>query len=198
MYNQIIQFFEACYPFGYPLLACSIILLTAILFHCFARNKASDITQLDKAWKQQGEQGSFTNYCRIADNPLTEQVLFLANHKEQSDSQLQDQLETRLRLYIDTQRSGLTTISVITNIAPMLGILGTAWGLVDIFGIFGAPEAQAGIAMGISKALYTTIFGLAIAVPGVIALSSFERALERRAARIAKLFASILANRQQL
>lgn len=198
MYQQITQFFAACYPFGYPLLACSIILLTGIIFHCIARNSANEITRLKKAWDNQGTVGSFSDYCRMEHSPLAQEALFLAKHKTQSDSYLQEQLETRLRLYIDTQRSGLTTISVITNIAPMLGILGTAWGLVDIFGIFGAPEAQAGIAMGISKALYTTIFGLAIAVPGVIALSSFERALERRAARISALFAAILANRQQL
>ncbi len=194
MYNQIIQFFEACYPFGYPLLICSILMFTAILFHLMARNSAKQIQDLSHAWdkKKLGE------YCRSHNTPLMDEVLFIAQNKEQPDSYLQEQVETRLSLYIDTQRSGLTTISVITNIAPMLGILGTAWGLVDIFGIFGSPEAQAGIAMGISKALYTTIFGLAVAVPGVIALSAFERALERRAARISMLFAAILANRQQL
>ncbi len=198
MYNQIIQFFEACYPFGYPLLACSIIMLTAIIFHCIARNKASDISQLQAAWESKGAVGDFLNHCRSSNNALSQQVVFIAQHSEQNDSQVQEQVESRLKLYIDTQRCGLTAISVITNIAPMLGILGTAWGLVDIFGIFGSPEAQAGIAMGISKALYTTIFGLAVAVPGVIALSAFERALERRAARISVLFASILANRHQL
>ncbi len=194
MYNQIIQFFEACYPFGYPLLICSILMFTAILFHLMARNSAKQIQDLSHAWdkKKLGE------YCRSHNTPLLDEVLFIDQNKEQPDSYLQEQVETRLSLYIDTQRSGLTTISVITNIAPMLGILGTAWGLVDIFGIFGSPEAQAGIAMGISKALYTTIFGLAVAVPGVIALSAFERALERRAARISMLFAAILANRQQL
>jgi biopolymer transport protein ExbB len=107
---------------------------------------------------------------------------------------LEQQVEARLRCIIDHQRAGLSTISIITTIAPMLGILGTAWGLVDIFGVFGAPDAQDGIALGISKALYTTIFGLAIAVPGTIALSCFERALERRAARINKCFTDILAN----
>lgn len=79
----------------------------------------------------------------------------------------------------------------------MLGILGTAWGLVDIFGVFGTPEAQEGIALGISKALYTTIFGLAIAVPGIIALTGFERRLEHRAARINGAFTDCLARRNQ-
>ena len=107
---------------------------------------------------------------------------------------LEQQVEARLRCIIDSQRAGLATIGIITTIAPMLGILGTAWGLVDIFGVFGSPDAQEGIALGISKALYTTIFGLAIAVPGTIALSCFERAIERRAARINQCFTDLLAN----
>ena len=92
----------------------------------------------------------------------------------------------------------MSTIAVITNIAPMLGILGTAWGLVDIFGVFGTPGAQEGIALGISKALYTTIFGLAIAVPGIIAQTWFERALERQASRMNEDFTYLLANRHKL
>lgn len=107
-------------------------------------------------------------------------------------------MESRLQLFVDSQRAGMTTISVISNIAPMLGILGTAWGLVDIFGVFGTPGAEQGIALGISKALYTTIFGLAIAVPGIIATACFERRLERRAAIINKLFSTLLANRHKL
>lgn len=197
MTHQIIQFFEACDPFGYPLLACSIILLTAIIFHLLARDRATGIQTLKQRWES-NEPSTLRQYYKESTSPLAKELLFIASNKEESDQQLQEQVQSRLSLYIDTQRSGLTAISVITNIAPMLGILGTAWGLVDIFGIFGAPEAQEGIAMGISKALYTTIFGLAIAVPGVIALSCFERSLERRAARITALFASILAKRQQL
>lgn len=103
--------------------------------------------------------------------------------------------EARLAALVDSWRAGLPLISIITNIAPMLGILGTAWGLVDIFGVFGEPDAQAGIALGISKALYTTIFGLAIAVPGIIAQTCFERRLERRAARLNAQFCELLARR---
>lgn len=103
------------------------------------------------------------------------------------------QVEARLQRYVDNARAGMATVSVITNIAPMLGILGTAWGLVDIFGVFGTPGAEEGIALGISKALYTTIFGLAVAVPGIIALTCFERGLERKATVLSALFTDITA-----
>ena len=69
---------------------------------------------------------------------------------------------------------------------------------MDIFGVFGTAGAQEGIALGISKALYTTIFGLAIAVPGIIAQTLFERALERQATRMDEEFTHLLANRDKL
>jgi biopolymer transport protein ExbB/TolQ len=69
---------------------------------------------------------------------------------------------------------------------------------VDIFGVFDTPGAQEGIALGISKALYTTIFGLAIAVPGIIAQIYFERSLERQAAILNEHFSFLLAHRHSL
>ena len=190
MNETIRQFFAACHPFGLPLLTCSIIMLAAILYHLLFSSRHKCLPQLEAA------AGSIPPASVAQTFPQDElaQVLgFLCT--QPAGPALEQQVEARLRCIIDRQRAGLATISIITTIAPMLGILGTAWGLVDIFGVFGTPEAQDGIALGISKALYTTIFGLAIAVPGTIALSCFERALERRAARINQCFTDLLANR---
>lgn len=161
MQETLLRFFEACQPFGYPLLGCSVALVAAILYHAlFAYRDAAQLADIRRHAQETG-------------NAAT--------------------TEARLARLIDARRTGLSLISIITNIAPMLGILGTAWGLVDIFSVFGNPEAQEGISVGISKALYTTIFGLAIAVPGVIAQACFERRLERRAAQLNEEFTAILA-----
>lgn len=191
MHETIRQFFAACHPFGLPLLACSIIMLAAILYHLLFSRRHKSLPQLEAA----AHGGDCTSEAlqQLPANELAEVFRFICTSP--GSPALEHQVEARLRCIVDRQRAGLSTISVITTIAPMLGILGTAWGLVDIFGVFGAPDAQDGIALGISKALYTTIFGLAIAVPGTIALSCFERALERRAARINQCFTDLLANR---
>lgn len=176
MYDTIRHFFEACYPFGYPLLTCSVVLLAAVFYHLLfvSRPQAKAVAAL-AAGRGSGE---------LADVAREAQ-----EHGHEAAT------EARLARYVDQGRAGLALISIITDIAPMLGILGTAWGLVEIFGVFGAPEAQEGIALGISKALYTTIFGLAIAVPGIIARTYFERQLERRAALLNELFTALLARR---
>lgn len=196
MITTITQFLDACYPFGYPLLACSIILLAAIFYHLFftgsrrfLRKLAPNLQRMEEGVRS--AENALREQCMCASHPLANDVLFVMQHHEAAD--LTTRTEARLRLRVDAERAGMATISLITNIAPMLGILGTAWGLVDIFGVFGTPEAQQGIAMGISKALYTTIFGLAIAVPGVIAQTCFERALERRAAYTNEFFTRLLS-----
>lgn len=192
MTDTIRQFFDACHPFGYPLLACSVVLLAAILYHLFTTVKERDIRRLDTLLRQ--APAALPEHCATHATPLAREVAYALAEKDTPAPRI----ESRLRLLIDSQRAGMTTISIITNIAPMLGILGTAWGLVDIFGVFGTPQAGEGIALGISKALYTTIFGLAIAVPGIIALAYFERRLERNAALINELFTHLLFTRSGL
>ncbi len=199
MPDTALQFFDACQPFGYPLLTCSVLLLAAIFYHLLRARHGRKLDRLQRLWQHAVTEGcstSLLDFCRHSDAPLAAEILYIARHK--GDAELSPQVESRLRLLVDADRVGLSTISVITNIAPMLGILGTAWGLVAIFGVFGTPGAQEGIASGIATALYTTIFGLAIAVPGIIALTCFERALERRAARMNALFTELIANRNLL
>jgi len=65
--------------------------------------------------------------------------------------------------------NGLTLIGVLAAIAPLLGLLGTVWGMIATFesiAIFGNGNARA-MAGGISQALITTQTGLLIAIPGL-------------------------------
>lgn len=197
MPETIRQFLDACHPFGYPLLACSVLLTAAILYHLLfvGRSWHRTLAQIDFALQHPTDaEKALREYSLQHHDALTEVILSILNAAPEDF--MEKVTEARLIHAIDSGRSGLALISIITNIAPMLGILGTAWGLVDIFGVFGSAEAQAGIAIGISKALYTTIFGLAIAVPGVIAGTCFERRLENRAARINESFTTLLNSRQ--
>jgi biopolymer transport protein ExbB len=66
----------------------------------------------------------------------------------------------------------------------MLGLIGTASGLALMFrGKLDHSDTQQ-IALGIAEALNTTIFGLCVTVPCVIAQSVFARRLDRLSARL--------------
>jgi biopolymer transport protein ExbB len=63
----------------------------------------------------------------------------------------------------------LTTLGTIATVAPLLGLLGTVIGMVELFGAFtstGHDVAQ--FARGISVALYNTAGGIVVAVPSMI------------------------------
>ena len=80
-----------------------------------------------------------------------------------------------------TLSKNLAIIAVLASIAPLLGLLGTVFGMIETFNVisvFGTGNARA-MASGISIAMVTTQTGLVVAVPGL--LSSFL--LQRRAQR---------------
>ena len=64
-------------------------------------------------------------------------------------------------------------------LAPMLGLLGTVWGVLDAFADMGAAGTAtiATMAPAISSALVTTVVGLLIAIPGVALHSNLSSKL---------------------
>lgn len=61
-------------------------------------------------------------------------------------------------------------LNVLGNLGPLLGLLGTVWGMIEAFGSLGAGGGQAGageLAGGISKALVNTLLGLSLAIVGL-------------------------------
>ena len=76
----------------------------------------------------------------------------------------------------------LEYLSVIGNIAPMLGLLGTVTGMIDTFSQLGHPGAQAQHASGgIGLALTSTQYGMGLAIPAVV----WQWALANRAEQLA-------------
>jgi biopolymer transport protein ExbB len=68
----------------------------------------------------------------------------------------------------DLQRF-LTTLGTIASISPLLGLLGTVIGMVEIFAALTPANADpARLAYGISVALYNTAMGLIVAIPSMI------------------------------
>jgi biopolymer transport protein ExbB len=76
----------------------------------------------------------------------------------------------------------LPALSTVITAAPMLGILGTVTGIIDSFGLLGSAEAvrdTTAMAAGISEALYTTAFGLVIALVALFPYNIFRERADR-------------------
>ena len=94
-----------------------------------------------------------------AKNPFLKESLILAMDVRQR-SELQDALETKLRLRERDGEHDAKTLEVAGGFAPTIGVLGTVVGLIDILRQF---SSLATVANGIGIAFVSTIYGLALA-----------------------------------
>ena len=112
-------------------------------------------------------------------------------HRGKQRSEITHAVESAAREEILHLHSGLAVLDTVITVAPLLGLLGTASGLVTIFQGLGDNADNLAIAKGIAEALTTTIFGLAIAVPCVIAHGYFVRRVEWFTARLESLLSQL-------
>jgi len=88
----------------------------------------------------------------------------------------------------------LKPLVIVSNLAPLLGLLGTVWGLTIAFlsiasnSGLGKPEQ---LANGIAQALITTIGGLVVAIPALVAFYWLKAKVERLARRAEAVYAAM-------
>ena len=91
-----------------------------------------------------------------------------------------DRLVERTKRELESLRGFIATL---VAVAPLLGLLGTVIGMVEMFGSMQGPLSSGGestVAGGISTALVTTQLGLVIAAPGLVASYFLGRQQIRR------------------
>ena len=93
-----------------------------------------------------------------------------AHDSRLGEAALRDSFETAGRAALHRLERYLNTLGTIASAAPLLGLLGTVIGMIEIFGAqpAGAGGNPAQLAHGISVALYNTAFGLLIAIPSLM------------------------------
>lgn len=90
-------------------------------------------------------------------------------------------------------------LSVISTLAPMLGLMGTVWGMILAFMEFEqkANPQISELAPGIYKALVTTLQGLAVAIPSIGALAFFRRRIDDLAMESTLMAGQVFADQRR-
>lgn len=90
----------------------------------------------------------------------------------------------------------LEYLAVISTVAPMLGLMGTVWGMILAFMEFErkANPQVSELAPGVYKALVTTLFGLVVAVPAISAFAFFRNRIDELVAQSALLAEHVFAD----
>ena len=93
---------------------------------------------------------------------------------------IMESIRTEIALAFSPLQKGMTTIENIASISPLLGLLGTVFGIFNAFSVIavsGLSDAGA-FATGIKLALITTVIGLVVAIPHVIAFNYLNASME--------------------
>lgn len=76
----------------------------------------------------------------------------------------------------------LSYLAMLANIATMVGLLGTVWGMVAAFMVIAQSDTSpkpSDLAKGVSQALVTTVWGLLQAIPAIVAHTILKNRISR-------------------
>ena len=194
--DNFIQKFSALQPpltykqagvFIYPLSICLLITVFVIAERTYSlRSGLTFPRKVEKALRS----GEFPNK-NWGRRSAAERISLIATQEKPS----QEALISYSRLEVAAMEKGLFLLEIVVAGAPLIGLLGTATGLVQVFssmptsGLSGGAEV---FSEGIALALLTTIIGLAIAIPALIGHAYLIRIVDKRAASIDWLTARLI------
>lgn len=168
----------------WPILLCSLLVVGISLERFWTLNpaKLAPKTLLAQVWSWvKNNQLDATKLRELKQSSPLGQILAagLSNSKHGRDV-MKESIEEAANQVIHQLERYLSTLSVIANIAPLMGLLGTVLGMIQVFNaIMLQGTGNTGVlAGGISVALYTTVAGLVVAIPATIAHKYFQRRVD--------------------
>ena len=126
----------------------------------------------------------------IFKNAYSEYQHILAEKVKNPSIKMEERLEKVMQITIDKQMEKLETRMIFLastgSVAPLLGLFGTVWGIMDSFNAIGATQSTniAAVAPGVAEALFTTAVGLIAAIPAVVAYNKLTHDIERIVGRM--------------
>ena len=196
--EQIVLFFKEGGTFMLLLALTSVVGFTAIVFKFLSLNKqrvipddlAQKVESFEKIVANDGAEPVLAEFER-GDSALARLCAIAVGQRGRPQSEIAEAVQASARQEIVHLQAGMTVIDVVIAVAPLLGLLGTASGLVVVFSGLEAEADRVTIALGIGRALKTTIVGLAIAVPAIMAHGFFQRKIDTLAARLEVLLTKL-------
>ncbi len=197
--SNLDKFFFAGGWLAWVLLGMSIITIHLIVQYVFAILKKRFYTQtLINEVKEHLKHKNHKNCLDFlaGNNTILARVL----HAGLSEKKLgHEAMENAMVEIIEDERGEffrkLEWLNIIGNISPMIGLFGTVWGMIEAFSAIvdtgGRPQPP-DLAGGISSALVTTLWGLAVAIPALAASGYFGNRFDAMTAKIAVIAEELL------
>jgi biopolymer transport protein ExbB len=173
--------------FMYPLVLCSLFALGVIIakaYTLWSAHRSSQQVLGETEGLMRG--GKIDQALRLtAETPGPVAAILHSGlrrlHDRQSITDIDKGVRTTGVIELGFLERGLVVLATISNVAPLLGFLGTVAGMISAFGaIAAAGQVEASlVAGGIKVALITTAAGLTIAIPVNIAYNFFVTRIDK-------------------
>lgn len=167
-----------------PIIACSVLAMAIVVERFWALREARvtppRLVRQIWQWEQQGELDNERIRALRRGSPLGRVLAAGVLNRRASRQIMKESIEdTGRHVTLELERF-INTLGTIAAISPLLGLLGTVLGMIDVFNVItatgvGDPGQLAG---GISQALVTTAAGITVAVPSLIFYRYFRRRVE--------------------
>ncbi|MCZ2291524.1 MAG: MotA/TolQ/ExbB proton channel family protein [Burkholderiales bacterium] len=164
----------------WPLILCSIVALAVVIERMFHLREAVVVPPqlLDEVvgvMRQQLPSADVTAKLEansVLGSVLASGIRAISGNPRMTEDELRQTFENAGRHAVHGLERYLNTLGTIATAAPLLGLLGTVVGMIEIFGsqapTSGGSANPQLLAHGISVALYNTAFGLIIAIPSLM------------------------------
>jgi biopolymer transport protein ExbB/TolQ len=118
-----------------------------------------------------GDMNGAADLCRRVKSPVGAVAHAIVSRNDSDEERLQNAADGAATIVLPPLSRRLPYLNMLANVATLLGLLGTIFGLTTAFSAVGAADPaqrSAFLAVGISQALNTTAFGLIVAVPTLL------------------------------
>lgn len=184
----------------YPLAVCSILALAIILERMVNLRRVKiirpEIINVIDNIKGSEDLGLAYSICEKNPGPFSQIVLTALEMKDLPKEEIKEAIADSGRQQTRQLERGLTILETIAAISPLLGILGTVLGMIQVFRDitqFGIGQATA-LASGIQVALITTAAGLIISIPAIVAYNYYANRVDGYVLEL-EYWASVLMNK---
>ncbi|HDQ44052.1 MAG TPA: MotA/TolQ/ExbB proton channel family protein [bacterium] len=129
------------------------------------------------------------------DGPFLNIIRVGLEMRGRSREEIKEALLDQGRREIQNLERGMGILETIAGIAPLLGLLGTVLGMIKVFDVIskqGLGQTQL-LSGGISEALITTVVGLSIAIPTLVAYNYFTHRVENLVLEIEQNSSTLLS-----
>jgi biopolymer transport protein ExbB len=109
--------------------------------------------------------------CRDTAGPVAQVVMAAVLNHDRSRDEIREAVQDTARTEVTRLERNLPILVTIAQVAPLIGFLGTVWGMIRVFKVIEITQATTAgqLAGGVWQALLTTAGGLVVAIPSYIA-----------------------------